>query len=75
VTDLDAIVDLLGIPGDDWRINKWDAPFEGNVASLKRTCLCDYSSCYCCDPENLTQQQYDILRRYLPTEATREATP
>jgi len=63
-----VLMDLLGIPGEDWWVREWDEPFEGNVASFYKWCSVEDDGgcrCVCCDPENLTPEQFAILSRYL----------
>lgn len=55
---------VLGIPGEDWRIERWPDEYEGWQASLVTPC--DEAGCYCCDPRNLTRADADLLLALFP---------
>jgi hypothetical protein len=66
-----ALMQILGIPGDDWRIEDWPEEYEGWSASLHRTCICDNDKrCWCCDPDNLTAPAAAAIRAAAVTQAT-----
>jgi hypothetical protein len=60
---------ILGLPPDDWRIDRWDTEYEGWSASLRTWCSVSddihndglATFCDCCDPVNLTADDVALI--------------
>lgn len=58
------LIHALGLPNEDWKVRRFDAPYEGWTGSIKQ--VCDEKGCYCCDPSNLTDDDLAALTAIFP---------
>lgn len=63
---------VLGIPGDDWSVDRWDTEYEGWAGMLLVDCVCDRIRCYCCDGTNLTAEDITLIEAALSAGSDRE---
>ena len=52
---------VLGIPGEDWKVERWDSEYEGWSGTLRPTCVCDCDGCFCCDGMNLSADDMALI--------------
>ena len=59
---------VLGIPGEDWKVERWDTEYEGWSGTLRPTCVCDRDGCFCCDGMNLSADDMALIAAALTDE-------
>lgn len=60
-----AIDQILGVPGEDWRITRFGEEYEGWSGLIDFWCVEHerFGGCFCCEGTNLTFEQIEAIER------------